>query len=358
MGVYMLISFVIVAYNAGKNILDALKSLLNQDYDKKNIEVLLVDSCSSDNTKQVMYDYKRQYEDVFNKVYILDNPKKTLPCGWNVALKHISGDIIIRIDAHAVMSEDFISNNVKLIEEGEKIVGGPCMSIIDDNNEWQNLLLMSEESMFGGGIAAFRNAGRNKYVNTLAYAAYAREVFECVGGYDERLTRTEDNEMHYRMRRAGYKFCFNTNIKSFHKARNSLKGMIRQKFLNGYWIGLTMGVCPKCFSIYHLVPFAFVLSLITTLILAAFGFPLLFLFLILLYALCNISMSVLSIIQKKKFSPIMLLLPILFFILHISYGVGTLMGIVKLMFWKQKNIPCQEIINVKNVLKEKGRCNE
>ena len=69
-----------------------------------------------------------------------------------------------------------------------------------------------------------------------------------MGFYDERLRRTEDNDMHYRMRKAGYRFYFSPDIVSWHAARKTLRGQLSQKWGNGYWIGRTMRIQPRCFA--------------------------------------------------------------------------------------------------------------
>lgn len=331
----MKVSFIVVAYNAGNKLEDLLKYLESQDYNHDNIEIILVDSSSSDNTKDVMKKFQDSNKS-FSKIMVLDNPKKILPCGWNVALEASTGDLILRVDAHSSLPTDFISKNVKRIEMGEKIVGGHRISIIDENNAWQKTLLIAEKSIFGSGIASYRRKETEEYVSTLAHAGYSRDVFKEVGGYDERLARTEDNEIHYRMKKAGYKFLLDPTIKSFHHARNTLSKMMKQKYLNGYWIGLTMGVSPKCFSIYHFVPLAFVLALIITII-GAFTISVVPLALLLVaYFAFNIVNTIFSVINEKKHFEY-LLLPFIFFLLHVSYGWGTLYGLIKLPFWIRKN---------------------
>ncbi len=331
----MTVSFIIVAYNAGSKLDNLLNDLEQQDYNHNYIEIILVDSRSSDNTKDVMMKFK-ELNKSFSRVIVLDNPKKILPCGWNVALAESTGDIILRVDAHSSLPKDFISKNVKRIEMGEKVVGGHRISIIDEDNAWQKTLLIAEKSIFGSGIASYRRQEKEEYVSTLAHAAYSRETFKNVGGYDERLARTEDNEMHYRMKSAGYKFLLDPTIKSYHHARNSLSKMMRQKYLNGYWIGLTMGVSPKCFSIYHFVPLLFVLALILTTIGAFMISPMPLIILLAVYFTFNIINTIFSTIKEKKhFS--YLFLPIIFFLLHVSYGWGTLYGLIKLPFWVRKN---------------------
>lgn len=347
----MRVSFIIVARNAGDKVGDSLACLLKQDYPHKDIEVILVDGASTDNTKKIFDSYCRDYSDEFYRVIVLNNEKKTLPCGWNIALKESRGDIILRIDAHATIPENFISNNVRLIESGETIVGGQRPSIIEKNSGWQKMLLTAEQSLFGSGMASYRKDTDDKYVSTLAHAAYSRKVFEKVGGYDERLARTEDNEMHYRMKSAGNKFLLSHSIKSYHHARNKLSNMIRQKFMNGYWIGLTMGICPKCFSVYHFVPFGFVIGIFLSLLALFLGYPILFKLIFGLYFLCNLVMTVFS-IKKQNLSTYLVFLPLVFFVLHFFYGLGTVIGLIKLPFWisKKENRSCEQIENVRRIM--------
>ena len=138
------------------------------------------------------------------------------------------------------------------------------------------------------------------------------------------------------MKEAGYKFLLDPTIKSYHHARNSLSKMMKQKYLNGYWIGLTMGVSPKCFSIYHFIPLLFVLALIVTVIGSFTISSLPLVLLLVVYFAFNIVNTIFSILKEKKHISY-LLLPIIFFLLHISYGWGTLYGLIKLPFWIRKN---------------------
>lgn len=333
----MVVSFIIVAYNAEKFLDNSLNSLLNQDYGLKKIEVILVDSVSSDKTKKIMMKFKKDNTSKFKRILVLDNKNRTLPYGWNVALKEAHGDAIVRVDAHSKFPKDFISNNIKEMEKGENIVGGHRISITSDNSRWQKLLLVAEESLFGSGIAKYRRQDKREYVSTLAHAMYRKKVFDDVGLYNVNLSRTEDNEMHYRMKKAGYKFLLSPDVLSYHCARNTFKGMIKQKYGNGKWIGITMYFCPKCFSLYHFIPFCFVLGLIFCGILAILKLPIFLLILIGLYLLFNI-VNLIVIIINNKFYIEYLSLPFIFFILHMTYGIGTLVGLTKGPFYRWKNV--------------------
>lgn len=330
----MTVSFAIVAYNEEATLPRLLNDLKNQDYPHEKIEVLLIDSMSTDGTKAIMEEFKSSGND-FNCVKLLDNPDKTLPFGCNVMLDNYTGDTVVRIDAHASIPSDFISKNVAVIESGEYVCGGRRPNIIDDDTAWKNTLLIAEQSMFGSSIASYRSGSKRQYVSSLFHGMYRREVYDKVGKYNTLLARTEDNDMSYRINSAGFKMCFEPDIVSFQHTRSSFSKMLRQKFLNGYWIGKTMGVNPKCFSLFHFVPFAFVLGIIFTTVSALLGFPLLSAVMWSAYGLLIAVMSVFEIFTHR-FSFTNLLLPFLFFSLHLSYGIGTLKGIIEMPFWVRK----------------------
>ena len=189
------------------------------------------------------------------------------------------------------------------------------------------MLLSTENALFGSSINSSRRSETKTYINTMFHASYRREVFEKVGHFNEKLIRTEDNEMHYRIREAGYKLLYDPEIISYQYARSSLKRMIKQKFGNGYWIGQTVKVCPRCLSLYHFVPLAFVLAIIVTSVIAVFGFPWLSLIMWGLYGLFAFVSMIIAMINDG-FSFAMLLMPAIFPVLHVSYGIGTLCGLL------------------------------
>jgi hypothetical protein len=156
-------------------------------------------------------------------------------------------------------------------------------------------------------------------------------VFDKVGRYNEELYRTEDNDMSYRIRKAGYKLCYSPEIVSYQQTRNSLNKMLRQKYLNGFWIGKTLGVSPACFSLFHFVPFAFVLGIIFTTVLCFCGFPWLGVAMWLAYLTLVFAITITETVKKFRITNIFL--PLIFLLLHVSYGVGTLFGIAVMPFW-------------------------
>ena len=312
----MIISVGVVAYNEQNTLPKLFECIKAQTYPHDKMEIVLVDSMSKDDTKSLMEKFKKENKDFCN-IQVLDNPQKKLAGGWNVILKNYHGDAVVRIDAHAEIPEDFVEKNVKVLESGEYVSGGLRPNIIDESTPWKETLLLAEQSMFGSSIAPYRRSEKKTYVKSVFHGAYKREVFDKVGFFNEQLGRTEDNEINYRIREAGYKICYSPDIVSYQHTRNSLKA------------------CPKCLSIYHFVPLCFVLGIIGTSILAAFGFPILAYLMWGLYWLVAVGMSFLSVKGEKK-TWCQLALPFLFFLLHISYGIGSLVGMIKLPFWKYK----------------------
>ena len=346
----------VIAYNEEESINTILDCIREQDYGHNLCEVILVDGASTDNTRAVMEQFAKDNEDSanpFKRVLVLDNPKRNLPSGWNVALAHYTSEVIIKVDAHAEIPEDFVSKNIAVLESGEDICGGQRPAILDESTPWKETLLLAENSMFGSGIAPYRNNPGKTYVKSVFHGAYRRKVFDTVGGFNENLVRTEDNEIHYRMREAGFKICFDPQIISYQHIRSSLPKMLKQKYANGYWIGVTSKVCPECLSVYHFVPFAFVsaigLSGITmavvklarkcSLIKKFFGkaldgimktFKLLTGIMWGAYGVLAAVMSVMASVKAgDKRNKTNAALPGLFLLLHLSYGIGTVAGILK-----------------------------
>lgn len=330
----MTVSLCVVAYNEEQFLPNLLTDLQNQTYPHNLTEIVLIDGKSSDNTKNIMLEFA-QKSTSFYSIQVLDNPQRVQAAGWNVAIANAKSDVIIRIDAHTHIPSEFTSKNMALQEKGEYVTGGVRPCLIDNPTPWKETLLEVENSMFGSSISKGRKSTKASYVKSMFHAAYRREVFEKAGTFNPKLLRTEDNEMHYRVREAGYKLYCDPDIVSYQYARSDFKKMVKQKYGNGYWIGLTLGVCPGCISIFHLVPFAFVLGIVFSTVLALLSLWHLAAAMWGAYALFVIIGTICTIINKKA-NRWTFLMPVLFLIMHISYGVGTLVGIVKMPFTKNK----------------------
>ncbi len=329
------VSLCVVALNEEKFLPNVLRDLANQTYPREKTEIVLVDSGSSDDTRRIMERFARVHRAQYLGIQVLDNPGGIQASGWNVAIRNYTADVIIRIDAHTHIPAEFTAKNMANLQGGEYVSGGIRPCVIENDTAWGRTLLETENSLFGSSVNISRRSQQKQYVKSLFHGAYRREVFEKSGLFNEQLLRTEDNEMHYRIRQNGYKICYDPDIVSYQYARSSLRRMIRQKYANGYWIGLTLGVCPGCISLFHLVPFVFVLAIFGTAVLAHLGFSMLWSMMWSAYALFTVLGTACSVMNGKAnwFTPLM---PVLFLMLHVSYGVGTLVGLVKMPFWRKK----------------------
>lgn len=321
----ILVTAMVVVRNEEEYIKISLKSLLEQNFPENQYEVIIIDGMSDDNTmkniQEIIANYKGQVQ-----IKILQNEKKLLAPGWNLGIKNAQGKYVIRIDAHAKASKDFIKKSIetmKELPEDVACVGGKLTSVsLEDDDKTISKVLSSP---FGIGNSKFRYSDKAQYTDTVAFGLYRKEVFEKVGYFDENLARNQDNNMHNRIRKAGYKFYFNPEIQSEYYVRNSLKKMMKQGFQNGKWNIIVFRQDKESLSIRHLVPLMFVLSIILMTILSFVHK--IFLYLFILELVLYILLGIIFAIKKTKNIFEILKMILYFLLLHISYGTGSLLSI-------------------------------
>lgn len=321
------ITLAIVLRNAGRHLDHLLDDVFTQSLARDRFELLIVDGESEDQAVPAARARLSQATDL--RWRILDNPDRVLAAGWNLVLRHAQAPLSVRVDVHARIGSTFLETNFKASGEGRDIVGGPVVTVAPEDAP--PLLVSVERSRFAGGAAAFRREGEPRFVDTLAYAAYPRHVFETVGGFDPRLVRNQDNEMHARIRSAGFRFRYDPSIRSRHGMRADWSGLWAQKFRNGYWIAPVSAIRPGSFSLRHLAPFAFVVTLMAAVGVGfaagrwswAAG-------LVLLHLIAGTIMSA-SEPRPQGLSRLGgLLRPPAFLLTHLVYGCGTLCGLLDL----------------------------
>jgi GT2 family glycosyltransferase len=179
-------------------------------------------------------------------------------------------------------------------------------------------------------------------VDTGAYGCYKKDVFKKIGLFNENLNHSQDMEFNLRLKKAGGKTLLLPDTIVSYFARTDFKSFCKHNFRNGVWAILPFKyttVMPVSFR--HLVPITFVSSLlisgILSLFLQIFIWP--FLFIICSYSLCNIYFSTV-IAAKKKGIKYFFMMPIIYSFLHITYGLGSLWGLLKAViskqFWKNR----------------------
>lgn len=316
-------SIVIPTYNEQENISNCIDSILKQNYDLNLIDIVIVDGHSSDNTITKIKEYQKK----FSNILLLENPVRRTPTSLNIGIKEAKGEIIIILGAHASLDPDFIFfNNKYLKEKNVNVTGGTQINI--GFNFTQKAIAMAMENPFGMGSAPYRWSKKEQFVDTVVYAAYKRELFDEIGYFEENFSIAEDAELNWRIRKAGHKILFSPDIKSFYHPRKTVTKFIQQMFRYGILRVHMFKKHKTAIKITHMIPPAFVVTLLSLLILIASSIisPV-FIFAVLgLYFILNL-LTVISKISKSNFKFVPMV-SFLIFVLHFSWGLGFLVGLI------------------------------
>ena len=163
---------------------------------------------------------------------------------------------------------------------------------------------------------------------------YPKSVFEKIGLFDETLVRNQDDEFNYRITKAGGKLFLNVNMQIKYFVRANFKNLFKQYFQYGYWKVYVNTKHKTVTTLRQIVPAAFVVYLFGGLLTSFLINKLmpLYLFGLIIYLVFAF------IFASKKSEKLAEMLKIVFtfFILHFSYGIGYLEGIVNFVLLSNK----------------------
>ncbi|SHH44943.1 glycosyltransferase family 2 protein [Thermosipho atlanticus] len=310
-----LVSIIIPTRNEEKFIEKCLNSIIENDYPEK--EIIVVDGMSDDNTRQLVEKYP---------VRVIDNPDKYTPQALNKGIRNATGKIIMIAGAHTIYSKNYISSCVRrIVEDKCDIAGGQVLTICRTNTSKSKAIAGILSHPFGIGGAKYRLQGNKEvFVDTVAYGLYKKELFEKAGLFNEKLIRNQDIEMNLRLKKLGARILLVPEAKAYYYARNNISSLVRNNFENGFWVLFGRKFAETPFSIRHLVPFFFVLFLISMIFMFSI-LKWLYLPVLILYVFLDF-FSAIQIARNLKDVMSFFWLIILFPILHISYGIGSLCG--------------------------------
>jgi len=342
-----LVSIIIPCRNEEKFIGKCLDSIIEQDYPKDKLEILVVDGMSEDRTREIM----KEYMDKCPFIKLLDNPKKITPCALNIGIKNAKGEIIIRMDAHATYQKDYISKCVKyLYEYNADNVGGIMVTLPQNDTFIDRAIVKVLTSRFGVGNSDFRTGiSQPKETDTVFGGCYRREVFEKIGYFNENLSSSQDIEFNIRLKKSGGKIMLFPDIVSYYYARSDFKSFFKNNFRNGVWAVYPMKFVKHMpVRLRHLIPLMFVSGLIGSLILSFFIPMLFYLFLavVLSYLLADFYFSAKISLSKKNWRYFFVLI-FTFATLHFSYGFGSISGLIRVLF--SKNFWIIQLKNIQNI---------
>ncbi len=324
------ISVLIPCRNEAAYIKKAVDSILNQHYRLGQIEVLVIDGMSDDGTRAIL----QSIVQADKRVNMVDNPAQTTPQAMNIGLNTAQYKYILRIDAHAVALPGFLTKNMNALLTDEKVMcaGGKIINI--NENKISERIGYAMSSPFGVGNATFRIGGERKYVDTLAFGIYDKKVFEIIGEFDETLVRNQDDELNFRLTKEGFKILYDPEIQSEYFVRGSIKKLYKQYYQYGYWKVYVNKKHRTVTTLRQLIPFIFVLGLFTGALLSLFVpyFWMLFSVGLLFYAFLALYFGFKSSRSFNAFISTALIFPVL----HFSYGMGYLTGIVHFLLFNKK----------------------
>lgn len=306
----------------------AVNSILQSDYPKDRMEILVLDGMSNDGTRDKVE--KLAADD--DRVRLVDNVGCIVPTGMNIGIKEAKGEYIVRIDCHSWFAPDYIRKSIEVSKRtGADNVGGYWLTLPGADTSTAKAIAAATSCGFGVGNGMFRLGGEEREVDTVPFGTYRKDHFEKIGLYDERLVRNQDIELNSRLRAAGGKIVISPEIKLSYFNRATYSGIWQQSFNNGLWNPYTIWLVGGGLSIRHFVPMAFVLSLIFLAIASCFYWPISFL--LLADAVTYSSLAALMAVKvaaKDKVSPAKVLCA--FLTLHVAYGLGSLWAIITIPF--------------------------
>ncbi len=324
-----LVSVIIPCRNEEKYISICLDSVVNSQYPQDKMEIFVVDGNSNDQTKNIISGYCDKYQNI----RLLNNPGKTAPRALNIGIEKAEGDYIIRLDAHSKYPPDYFS---RLIFWAKKLnadnVG--AIWITDVLNKTKKSLSIKKilSHPIGVGNSYFRIGTIDVIeADTVPFGCYKREVFSKIGLYNENLTRNQDIEFNKRLKANGGKIYLVPDITCTYYARETFSHIARNNYRNGYWNILTVYITKlfSSLSLRHFIPLIFILSLLTPII-ASIVFHPIFLLVAIFSLFAYLLLITISSIKINDKNTSFKYLWYGFVVLHFSYGVGSLLGLLRI----------------------------
>jgi len=322
------VSIVMAVLNESKMINMVLESLVTQNYPFDKYEILIADGLSEDNTRKIIQAYQSKNPNI----HLFDNQKRIVSTGLNILISKAKGDLIIRTDGHTILDSDYIYSCVKeSIRTKADNVGGLMNAI--GVKYFEKAVALALNSPFGVGGSKFHFSEKEDWVDTVYMGAWPKSVFTRYGLFDEELVRDQDDEFNYRLRSKGGKIFLSQIIKSSYYVRSSIPSLWRQFYGYGLYKVRVFQKHPRQMSLRQFIPPLFVLSIgLAFLLTLIFPWGWFFLVeLLIVYLLANFFASYLT--AQGKIFKVFYLLPPTFATMHISYGLGFLVGMFK--FWNR-----------------------
>ena len=322
-----MLSVICPIYNEESRIEACVLSILAQDYPKEDMEVLFVDGQSSDHTREIIAKYMEDYA----FIRLLDNPQRIAPSALNIGIRASSGDIIMRLDAHAKYPNNYFSLLVnKLKQTGADNVGGVCRTLPAKDTAICRAIAHAMSSSFGMGNSHFRiGASHEMWVDTVPFGCFRRELFDKIGLFDEELVRNQDDEFNGRIIKNSGRILLLPQVVIDYFARDTLRKTAKMFYQYGLFKPLVNKKLQKPTTLRQFFPPLFFAGLIAGGLLSVFSQTLMWIYIsvLILYVLCCFAFGR----NRERVWPDILWMPFTYATIHLSYGCGYWLGIFKMI---------------------------
>ena len=324
-------SIIIPTLDEENFITKCIESLFSKNQSIFSCEIIIIDGKSKDGTLEKIKILQKKYPNIF--IYI--NEKQITPCALNIGIKASQGKYIIRLDAHAEYCDGYIDKTINFLENSDKNimnVGGIIKTHSSKKNLISDTIALVLSSKFGVGNSFFRTSNSEKriFVETVPFGGFKKEIFEIVGLFNEDEPRNEDLELNDRIIKAGYKIVLIPELESIYYSRSTFKSFFYQAFDNGFIVTRKIGTRKIFHKDRHFIPMLFNIFLIT---LISFYFIAddtyifkFFLSILFLYIFLNLIFSTINTYNNKNLF-YLISMPLVYFVLHFSYGLGSIFGL-------------------------------
>jgi succinoglycan biosynthesis protein ExoA len=318
-----LVTIVMAVRDESRHIAAAVEGALNQDWPREQLELVVADGESRDDTPEQL----RRVAARDPRVRVVANPGRFVAPGLNRALAEARGDVIVRVDGHCRVPPGYVRAGVAALRSGAaECAGGPVRATGCGAVAGARAGALC--SRFGVGGASFRWARDAREVDHVPFGVWRREVFQAIGGFDEALVRNQDDELSDRLRRAGGRIRLLPGQEVEYWSRATLGGLWRQYRGYGFWkvrVIRRRGGWPS--SPRHLAPAALLVSTaagVATAALAHAAWPAAVV--PALYGAFLAVATAATVASTREAAA--LLTPVVIPVLHAAYGTGFLQALV------------------------------
>jgi glycosyltransferase involved in cell wall biosynthesis len=319
-----MISVIIPCRNEAKHIAECVHAIYGSKLENEELEVIVVDGMSNDGTIEEIGKLAEQYPGL----RLVPNPQQVTPVAFNTGIRAAHGTYVQIVGARQIISETYLEGAKKILEQDTETwcVGGAVENVYQDTPS--EIIGLAMASPFGVGGGNFRILKKSGFVDTVGTPMYRKSVFDQVGMFNETLVRNQDDELNYRITKAGGKIFLNADIRIKYYVRANVKNLFRQYFQYGYWKVYVNRLHNTVTSLRQLVPFFFVSGLILGFILSFLIPYFIFIYLAGIFLYCG---AALAFGFESGGATKGIRVAAIFPVLHLAYGWGYLRGLFEFM---------------------------